>query len=211
MLNALHLKANKIIGDLVESSILLNSWKGFQSRQGPYCSKDNKLSNGEIKVFISGNNVDYVKVSRIEQVNAINFLYENQEKIKTVLLSSLQRELPKLREQYDDEIPFIEEINNFSSLIGLSNIHVLNSEKYNYAYVGYEFGCDWDEEHGLGIMTYKDQVISIGHADTAFDLWITFEDKGTIEAEKEKWLKEYSQAQKSNYNKPKMKRWWKFW
>ncbi len=211
MKNILNLKPNTIIGDLYEGSIVLDSWKGFQSRQGPYCAKDKQFATGELKVFIYGNAIDYVKISSIDQINALNFLFENQEHIKKSLLSALQNELPELTALYDDLTPSIERIEDFSSVIGLSNIHVLNSEKENYAYVGYEFGCEWEEEHGLGIMTHKDKIISIGQADTAFDCWTTFEDKGTIEMERESWKRKHSQTYKFNQDDPKIKPWWKFW
>jgi hypothetical protein len=35
-----------------------------------------------------------------------------------------------------------------------------------------EFGCTWDKEHGLGVMTHQTLVIEIGGADTAFLEWI---------------------------------------
>lgn len=48
--------------------------------------------------------------------------------------------------------------------------------KDGYAYVGYEFGCTWDEEHGLGFMTYKDRIVDFGGADSAFLTWVARKD-----------------------------------
>ena len=61
------------------------------------------------------------------------------------------------------------------------------SDKDNFAYIGFEFGCEWDEEHGLGVMMHKDSVVVIGQADTSFDSWVTFNDNGTTDRETEKW------------------------
>lgn len=44
------------------------------------------------------------------------------------------------------------------------------------AYVGYEFACAWDEEHGLGAMTHRDRVVAVGQADVAILEWIAEQD-----------------------------------
>lgn len=43
-------------------------------------------------------------------------------------------------------------------------------------YVGVEFSCPWDEEHGLGVLLHGTRVVGIGGADTAFLLWIAERD-----------------------------------
>ena len=73
-------------------------------------------------------------------------------------------------------MPDVENIEQFKDLIGLSQIHLLNVSKDNVAYVGYEFGCNWDDEHGLGFMTHKDRIIDFGGADTSFMAWVAEED-----------------------------------
>jgi hypothetical protein len=61
-------------------------------------------------------------------------------------------------------------------LIGLSSVHVLSVAKDGIAYIGFEFGCTWDGEHGLGVMTHRDRVIEVGGADTSFLAWIAEQD-----------------------------------
>jgi hypothetical protein len=36
------------------------------------------------------------------------------------------------------------------------------------SYVGLEFGCSWDKEHGFGVMLHGSRVFDIGSADTSF-------------------------------------------
>ena len=43
---------------------------------------------------------------------------------------------------------------------------------------GYEFGCTWDGEHGLGVLMHGKRVVEVGGADTAFTLWIAKRDAG---------------------------------
>jgi len=211
MQNVLELQPNIIIGDNYEGQITLAAWKGFQSRQGFYGSKDgNETSNGLVKVFINGRQVDYVKTTTQEQINSLNFLQENSEKIRDEILNALYRELPEIRDIYDDLVPEINTISDLKKSIGLSIIHIMESDKDGFAYIGYELGCDWDDEHGLGIMMHKDRVIEIGQADTSFNSWITYKDNGTEAEQEARWNEENRaviQQHKSDTKKP----WWKFW
>lgn len=43
-------------------------------------------------------------------------------------------------------------------------------------YIGYEFGCEWEEEHGLGVLMHGTKVIEVGFAETAHTLWIAGKD-----------------------------------
>jgi len=173
---------NKI--KVIEGILKLSSWSGYQSRQGIYDSIDtDKQSDGTVRVQIGGDMVvDNPEVAE-EHVNAYKYLIEHQHKLKDIILNSLFINYKKLQEQYGYEIeeekllmPDIDNTSQFKNLIGLSSVHLLNVSKDNVAYVGYEFGCTWDDEHGLGVMTYKDRIVEIGNADSSFLTWIAEED-----------------------------------
>jgi hypothetical protein len=211
MNNIIDLKPNIIIGDTYEGILNLNSWKGFQSRQGFYGSRDkDESSDGTVKVFVQGKEIDYVKTTTIQQVNAIRFLVDNSDTVKHALLAGLLNELPSLKEIYEDLIPDIDNIEDFKNFIGLANLHIMTSDKDDFAYIGFELGCNWDDEHGIGIMMHKDRVVAIGQADTSFDSWVTYEDNGTSEIETQKWNEANAKLQ-SREQKDKEKPWWKFW
>jgi len=212
MNNILEIKPNIIIGDNYEGELTLLSWTGFQSRQGFYSSKDsNELSNGVVKVFLEGKEVDYVKVTTLEQVNAIKYLVDNSEEVRDALLNGLLNEMTELKEIYEDLIPEINKIEDFRNCIGLANIHIMSSDKDNFAYIGFELGCEWDEEHGVGVMMHKDRVVAIGQADTAFDSWVTFDDNGTTELETKKWEEANTKLELDRKATENKKPWWKFW
>ena len=211
MQNILELKPNIIIGDNYEVQITLTAWKGFQSRQGFYGSKDsNETSNGLVKVFINGWQVDYVKTTTQEQINSILFLQDNSEKIRDEILNALYKELPEIRDIYEDLVPEINSISDLKNFIGLSIIHIMESDKDGFAYIGYELGCDWDDEHGIGVMTHKDRVIEIGQADTSFNSWITYKDNGTEAEQEARWNEENRAVIEQHKNETK-KPWWKSW
>ena len=146
-------------------SVKLSAWAGFQSRQGDYASKDSdEPSDGTVKIDIGGD-VAGENLIKEEHINAYKYLVENQTRIKEEIIRSLVKERP--------EVSNPEELKN---LIGLSSIHLLNVKKDKTAYVGYELGCEWDDEHGLGVMTYKDRIIKIGGADYSILSWIAEDD-----------------------------------
>lgn len=213
MKNVLDLKPNVIIGDDYEGFLILDAWKGFHSRQGPYGSLDKEeKSVGQVKVTIEGIPVDYVKICSPAQVAAIKYLLENSELIQASLLNGLLAKFPAWKEIYDDGLPDVSGISQFKDIIGLSYLHVLSAEKDGYAYIGFELGCTWDEEHGAGVMMNKDRVIEVGQADTSFNSWAAYDDNGTTELEQAKWEAGNAKiAAERQGQESKIKPWWKFW
>lgn len=174
----------KDIGDW-EGSDVLTSWAGFQARGGPYTSRSSsRPSNGKVEVHVAappGNDEDEDGDSppppSPEQVAAYRYLKDNQNKVRDAVIDAVFKEYPKIRKRYDfgedDEqddnyMPVIREKDELRRLIGPGIVHVLNEAKAGHAYVGFEMGCTWDEEHGLGVLTHKGRVVEVGQADTAF-------------------------------------------
>jgi hypothetical protein len=164
--------------------VVLPSWAGFQSRRGAYGSVSSRLeSDGSARLTVSPENYDAPSPPLPEQVQAFRFLLENERAVANSVLRAIFAEYPALRDSYgyDDEeatelMPEMERAEQLQPLIGLSNVHVLNVAKDGIAYIGFEFGCAWDDEHGLGVMTHRDRVIEVGGADTSFLAWIAERD-----------------------------------
>ncbi len=113
---------------------------------------------------------------------------------------------------YGDNLPNISEIGQFKDLISLTYLHVMSAERGGYAYIGFELGCVWDEEHGAGVLMHKERVIDIGQADTSFNSWTAFEDNGTKEIQQEKRKPRFDRIfVLKKEPKLKIKPWWKFW
>lgn len=117
------------------------------------------------------------------QKNTKNYIIDNQHSILNIILNDLFKNFHKIKETYQcddcnsqDYMPDIEEIETLKYLIHPRSIHILNIEKDNLCYVGFEFNCEWDEEHGYGVMTHKQRIIETGGADTAFLNWIAQKD-----------------------------------
>ena len=164
--------------------VVLPSWADFQSRRGPYGSVSSRgKSDGSARLTVTPQDDDERTPPLAEQLRAFQLLLERERMAGDSVLQAIFARYPGLRDAYgyDDEeaaelMPEIEYAEQLRTLIGLSNIHVLTVAKDDVAYIGLEFGCTWDREHGLGVMTHRDRVVKIGGADTSFLAWIAERD-----------------------------------
>lgn len=200
------LKPNVIVGKNYDGHINLSAWKGFQSRNGPYGSKDcDKESDGTINVRIIGESVDHVHVLSKAQFNSIKFLKENSELIRDSLLNGLLKNYTNEKEKYESFMPEIKTISDYKKHLGVTFIHIMDSKKGHHAYVGFELGCAWDNEHGVGVMMHKDRIVKIGLAEESFNHWNCYYDNETADFEQAKWDGIHRTI------KEQQKKWWKFW
>lgn len=168
----------------LEGMIHLPVWAGFQSRRGSYASIDkNEPSDGTVVLRMGSDRlVDRPGVSP-EQAAAYHYLIANQASIQKEILTFLLEQYADLRQAYGYEpeealkfMPDVTDAEGFKRLIGLSTLHILEDMKEGLAYVGYGFGCKWDDEHGLGIMTHRETIIDWGGFDSSFLSWIAEKD-----------------------------------
>jgi hypothetical protein len=114
------------------------------------------------------------------QIAAMQHLRDNEATVASAVLQAVFERYPEEKEAYEDEmddtLPEITEPSGLLSLMGLSNVHVLSVAKDDVAYIGFEFECEWEEEHGAGVMTHLGRIVEVGHADSAFLKWIAERD-----------------------------------
>jgi hypothetical protein len=184
----------KASGDWAGTDVL-PSWAGFQSRGGAYTSRSSaRPSKGKVEVQVTSlprgeddDDADDAPPPSAEQVAGYRHLKENQDTVRDAVVAAVFKEYPKIRKSYDfgdddhqDDhyMPVIKGKDELRNLIGLGIVHVLDHAKAGHAYVGFELGCTWDEEHGLGVLTHKGRVVEVGQADTAFDSHAAKKDGG---------------------------------
>ena len=61
--------------------------------------------------------------------------------------------------------------------IWLEEVHILPVEREGLCYIGYAFGCRWDQD-GLGVMTHGRRVVEAGGRDTSLLCWLAEDDLG---------------------------------
>ena len=156
-----------------EGEARLPAWAGLQSRRGPYGSQDSDLpSDGSVKVVVKLGDRGAQLEPTTEQCRAMEFQLQHGEEVVQSVLTALlphYRELKKDWEADDKDMPPVAQSADFRGMIGLNEIHILPHVSDGLAYVGLGFGCDWDEEHGLGMVLHGNRVLEIGQASDAFD------------------------------------------
>lgn len=159
---------------------VLPSWKGFQNTSGQYgVRKGDAASTGLTRIVFApeGRNNEALTES---EVASILWVIKNEAALSDTAISSLYAEYPSLQRRYSEEqgkvMPDLESPEGLRALIGLHSVNVHPILKDGIPYVGFELGCSWDEEHGLGILVHGVRTVRIGGADTAILRWMAEED-----------------------------------
>lgn len=169
-----------------EGVAVIPAWAGFQSRGGAYGSRDSaKPSDGRVRLNIASPHVNNREQPSVVQRKTYEVFLSQQQRIREAMLAELLGRYEAWRstsadmmdkEEFEELMPPVSETEGFRNLIGLSNIHLLTEEMNGQAYIGFEFGCTWDDEHGLGFMMHGDRVVKLGDADSSFLEWIAERD-----------------------------------
>jgi hypothetical protein len=142
-------------------------------------------SDGEVNLMVDavGKNLQPTE----EQRKAFAFLLEQEDEITDLVLSKIAEIYPAKLESFRDgygyyedkqefedsfgeeDMPELKSISQLKSIIRLRTVYIMDYAKKGYAYVGLEFGCNWEEENGFGIMLHKTDVIQAGDATASFD------------------------------------------
>lgn len=164
--------------------ITLPSWAGFQSRGGGYGSVSAQgPSTGTVVIRVESPG-DSQQPPTPAQWAAVRHLLEHEAGVALAVAQALFEYYPTARAKFlkangtaaASGVPTIRRTDDLRSLMGLNSVHVLRVVHENIAYLGFEFGCNWEEEHGAGVMTHGDRVVAIGHATVSFDYWTARED-----------------------------------
>lgn len=162
-----------------EGKAVLPSWSGFQKRLGSYSSlTGSEPSSGEVLLSVSSPDEKTPSPPSEAQVRSFCYIRDNDCAMREKVLKAIFDVYPTWRENYQDflgeefekQMPVLRNLSDLKSLIGLSTLHILKAEKDGQAYVGFEFGCTWEEEHGLGVMSLGGQIVDVGSAEEAFSI-----------------------------------------
>lgn len=163
----------------------LPSWQGFQDRSGAYGDKEtNALSDGTVTIRFAPEGRDTAPLTD-DELASVQWFIDHEANISTAFLSSLfaqyqtmQRETGYTRAEMKKYMPHVHSVEGFKKLIGLHTVNIHPLTKNHIPYFGLEFGCEWDEEHGMGALMHGSKMVEIGGADTAILLWIAQRDAG---------------------------------
>lgn len=85
------------------------------------------------------------------------------------------------RFDFGDDFPVIRTDQDLRENVGLFAVNVHQVNVGGKPYVGYEFGCEWEGEHGLGVLMHGTHAVDVDFADTALLLWIAEADAEKID------------------------------
>lgn len=133
------------------------------------------------------------------QLQAINFILENQFVIADKIIERTVAELPKIFENYyglsqkgpymlefEDKVIDLGDLSydNVVNLIGIQSITILIPSKNQSSYYDITGRCAWDEEHGLNYLMHEDRILTMG-AIEGNSFWDAIKDNGTYDEHQE--------------------------
>ncbi|MCI5801788.1 MAG: hypothetical protein SOX72_07950 [Oscillospiraceae bacterium] len=157
----------------------LPAWEEFYWAEGP---------SGPLMLDLGGDE-EPVYPPDEEQVRAWEWVSAHQEEVcSRVLQAVFDRMEERLRdletEEMDDDEPWEADLRfprvqypgELRDWMRPRRVHILNVYRDGMAYVGYEFACSWDGEHGVGVLTHGGRVVEVGDADTSMLSWLARDD-----------------------------------
>jgi hypothetical protein len=145
------------------ADVVLPAWRGFQN-------KDDK-----VRIVVSANEGHPPNQSQLE---TYRYLFDHDKPIADVIVSAVLDKSPWLDNE-EDEVDGdcrIDEPAQLCEHLRLYDVYVHDVVREGIAYVGFSFGCDWETEHGLGVMMHRDRIVHWGGAMTASLTWIAESD-----------------------------------
>src|SRR5262245_41616044 len=134
------------------SSVTLNSWKGFQTRLGPYESvSDDASSDGIVDLCVSPADrppsaTSFKQPPSAAQADAFRDWMDQEQVIHDRIVRAIVDLYNSIAQAYIDfgvpDLPAaLDSPDQLRGLIGLSCVHVLAEAKDGVCYIGCQFGC----------------------------------------------------------------------
>jgi hypothetical protein len=161
-------------GSFWEGKVHLEAWRGFISIREfcPWVTRGG-LPDGDLRLHVSSPVNDKPEPPNQEQITSFQHLLDHQKTLREAVLRAVFEQYPRWKKCYagfvdEQMMPAISDASALTRLIRPGGVHVMANPKNGFTFIGFEFACKWDEEHGLGVLTHRGTVISTGGADEAF-------------------------------------------
>ncbi len=158
----------------------LPQWAGYQDRTGAYGGLNSDTSSdGTVNIMLVSD-AQNPEPPDAEYLALVDRILDDGPQISRAVQLALWTAYPVIRDGYTemygeepgDLMPPLSSPEDLRSVLGLHTLHIHGIEANGVPYVGYEFGCTWEDEHGLGMLMHGATLADLGHADTAMTLWM---------------------------------------
>jgi hypothetical protein len=157
------------------------TWTGFQSRRGPFASVDSPLpATGETTLTYApeGRGVEPLAP---EELALVDWFEAHERSISEAAVAAILEACSPTSANYEaagfyDGYPLIADLQTLKNHIGLYAIYLHYLPQSKLPYIGFEIGCNWEEEHCLGVLMQGTRLVAIDQADAAFTLWRAVQD-----------------------------------
>lgn len=161
----------------IETSALSfwSCWKGYRSEH----SRDEYA--GENLAFVLEPleyEPNYILADLACYREALVWLHEHESQIQNVALRSLLGFVHTMRFDYEIDDPELDDILDSEDLrnyIDLTFVRVYSQSQSGMPYYGLEFECNWDVEHGAGILMLGLVVLEVGGSEHSHDSYLVNE------------------------------------
>ena len=161
--------------------ITAKAWAGYQSRRGPYGAQDREeASDGSVQAHLTRVDRAPDDPVRPEDDALVDAFLAHQHEMEPAVQLAVAGQHPGWRtalgedccmdeEELEAAVPKLPSPEDLRALMGLLAVHLFDVVHDGKHYVGLEFGCAWEDEHGLGVLLHGTEVIALGHADCSFE------------------------------------------
>lgn len=151
----------------MSSHIRLEAWAGFRSEDHPRVPDD-----ADVRVVLEPGDSQISNFDDLTSAyaGAVRWLLANEVTLRSVALNSILSFVRKLRSVNaidDDELDEVVATDDLRHLIGLSLIRVYPYVKSGLPFLGFEWECDWDPEHGCGVLMHGHDPVEVGVSEVA--------------------------------------------
>jgi hypothetical protein len=165
------------------AKVILPSWTGYLGHNRQYGRAGlDKSSDGSAELVFAPEGRDTRPLAEHE-VTLVDWFLDNERAVSKAAKAAIFQKYPELQEIYGysnqekaELMPDISSADDLTHLIGLNSVNIHQIAKDDIPYIGLEFGCSWDDEHGLGVLMHGTRPVEVGGGDTACLLWIAKRD-----------------------------------
>lgn len=110
----------------------------------------------------------------------LDYLAAHQDAIRAAIIPAIKAEYDKAladSDAFDPEdlpeiLPPVHSDADLLELVEPRSANIFQTTKAGHHYIGLEFECTWDDEHGLGVMIHQSKAVRHGGGDVAFLEWM---------------------------------------